>query len=466
MSHLLSRRRIAAGTGVLAAASLTVGLMLLDGPSASAQLPAERTTAKARVHKVKVDPRIFGVHDAHLHSLSRKGTGSIRLWDTGVSWAQLQPSSAPIDWSSPAGQRLDQIVTAAAARHTEVTYVVGKTPTWASDPGNGPDVVLNGTEPPLPADYQAFLAQLMLHYKNWQGSGKPGIAAYQVWNEANIKTFWAGTPQQMAGLVQGASETRALSDTSVKLLGPAQVENQFYMRQWTVDFYGLSVGGKKVWRYLDAISLQLYPQETGMPEDSMALYRKLRKMLTHVGVPRTFPIWDTEINYGLVFGGGKPAKRIPNAKQVAYVMRTYLLSAAAGIKRVDWYSYDMGVLPGGGTLGNTRLTDPTDPAAGTLTPAGHAFTRIQTWMKGTLVGTTTKKPCIADRHGTYTCTVHYGTGVGRIYWNPQATPRHPAQVQLVRSASRKVDELGTSSRVKGGSTLKVDYRPVLVRSTR
>lgn len=463
MPHLSSRRRLAAGTSALAA--LALGITMLGGSPASAGLPTQRTVAKARVHKVKVDSRMFGVHDAHLHSLSRKGTGSIRLWDAGVNWSQLQPSGpGSIDWSAPAAVRLVSIVNHAWKNHTEVIYVVGKTPTWASDLTTP---VVNGTEPPTEAAYQDFVSQLMAKFKNWKGSGKPGIAAYQVWNEANIATFWAGTKPQMAALVRDASNARAASDPKVKLLGPAQVENQFYMRTWTVDFYKLSVGGRKVWRYLDAISLQLYPQETGTPEDSMALYRKLRKMLANSdGVPKTFPVWDTEINYGLVFGGGVKAARIPNAKQVAYVMRTYLLSAAAGIKRVYWYSYDMGLLPGGGTLANTRLTDPSDPAAGTLTPAGRAFTRIQSWMKGTLVGTTTKQPCIADRHHTYTCTVHYATGVGRIYWNPRATPRQPVKVQLVRSATRKIDELGRGSRVKGGSTLKIDYRPVLVRSAK
>jgi hypothetical protein len=460
MPHLLPRRRLAACTAVLAAASLAAGLTVLAGPQASAGLPTQRTVARARVHKVKVDPRIFGLHDAHLHSLSRNGTGSIRLWDTGVNWAQLQPAGpGTIDWSAPAAVRLVSIVNKAWKNHTEVTYVVGRTPTWASDLTT---TYVDGTEPPDPTAYAAFLGQLMDHFKNFKGSGRPGIANYQVWNEANIATFWRGTPQQMATLVQRASGARALHDTRVRLIGPAQVENQFYMRTWTVGFYKLSVGGKKVWQYLDAISLQLYPQESGKPEDSMALYRKLRKMLNNDGVPKTFPIWDTEINYGLVFGGGKAATRISNAKQVAYVMRTYLLSAAAGIKRVYWYSYDMSLLPGGGTLGNTRLTDPSDPAAGTLTAAGRAFTRIQAWMKGTLVGTTTKKPCIADRHGTYTCTVHYATGVGRIYWNPKTT----ATVHVVSSATRKVNELGTASRISGGSTLKVNYKPVLVKSKR
>jgi hypothetical protein len=97
-----------------------------------------------------------------------------------------------------------------------------------------------------------------------------------------------------------------------------------------------------------------------------------------------------------------------------------------------------------------------------MTKAGMAFARIESWMKGTLVGTTTKAPCIADKHGTYTCEVKYAHGVGRIYWNPFKTGR----VKLVASAKTKVDELGVSSKVKGGSTLKVKYMPVLVKSSK
>ena len=141
-------------------------------------------------------------------------------------------------------------------------------------------------------------------------------------------------------------------------------------------------------------------------------------------------------------------------------MRTYLLNAANGVKRVYWYAYDMGNLPAGGTLGNTLLTDPAHRAAGTLTPAGRAFQRISTWMAGTLVGTPTKAPCAADKKGTYTCKVQYKKGVGRIYWNPLKR----VKVKLVASATSKVTELGAVSRAKGGHKLTVDYRPVLVKS--
>ena len=108
------------------------------------------------------------------------------------------------------------------------------------------------------------------------------------------------------------------------------------------------------------------------------------------------------------------------------------------------------------------LTDPDNRAAGTRTPAGWAYTRIQSWMRGTLIGTTTERPCAANKAGAYTCVIEYASGVGRVCWNPWRT----STVTLVPSAHHKVSEAGTSAKVRGGSKLKVGYQPVLVRSAR
>ena len=211
-----------------------------------------------------------------------------------------------------------------------------------------------------------------------------------------------------------------------------------------------------------------YPSGTktrpGVPEDTIALLHTVQGLLAKDKVSPHVPLWDSEVNYGLHAGplGGTAATPIANGLQVAYVMRTYLLNVAAGLQRVYWYAYDMGPLSSGGTLGNTLLTDPAHRADGILTKAGLAFTRVQSWMDGTLVGTSSKRPCAADRHGTYTCVVQYGKGMGRIYWNPTRS----VKVTLVKSAKKRVDEYGHGSPVKGGTKIRVGYAPVLVRSAR
>jgi hypothetical protein len=331
---------------------------------------------------------------------------------------------------------------------------------------------------PDPAAYQAFLTALMTHYKDYFGPGTRGIANYQVWNEANISNFWTGTPAQMAILTKAAYDARNATDPGAKIIAPALVARLSYQQTWIRNFYSQVVAGQPVWKYVDAISLQLYPLDTyptssgtrpGTPEDSMAILARARTLLAKDHVPSSFPIWDTEVNYGMKSGGsgGTSAVPISNDLQVAYVMRTYLLNAAQGIRRVEWYAYDMGNLPadkGGTPLGNTLLTDP-DPSVrsqGLLTPAGLAFTRVQGWLDGTLIGTTSKQPCITDKNGTYTCTIRYASGMGRVYWNPY----HHARVTVVKSARKAVDEYGVRSSVTGGSRLKVTYKPVLVKSKR
>ncbi len=464
-----SPRPRAARAGVILASALAATVAVLVPHTASAlRASSQSATSRTVVYKVKVDPRLFGVHDYHLHSLSSSGTGSIRLWDSGTTWALVQPTQTTPDFS-----RLDQIVQEAHANGTEVTLVTAMTPSWALDTTIPNNVGPTGM-PRLDA-YQGFLSALMTHYKDYFGPGTRGIANYQVWNEANISAFWTGTPAQMALLTKAAYDTRNAVDPGVKIIAPALVGRLGYQQTWLKNFYSQVVGGQPVWRYVDALSFNLYPLDTypttsggirpGTPEDSIAILGKIRYLLTKDRVPTTIPIWDTEVNYGMKSGGsgGTSAVPISNDLQVAYVMRTYLLNAAQGIRRVDWYAYDMGNLPaikGGGPLGNTLLTDPTDRTAGIVTPAGLAFQRVQGWMAGTLIGTTSKRPCIADRYGTYTCTIKYGSGVGRVYWNPYRTGR----VTLAATARKKYSEYNAAASVKGGSRLKVGAMPVLVRS--
>jgi hypothetical protein len=445
------------------AAALAGALVLLASPTASATLPQAQDQAHHRRHviTVKVDPRLFGVHDAHLTSLNRTSTGSIRLWDTGTKWSDLEPTEGHWSWG-----RLDTIVKRAHANGTEVTLVLGLSPSYAAP---------RPTDAPNVTKYQTYLRTVMERYSpaHW---GYRGIAAYQVWNEANIETFWTGTVSQIAQLTKAAYDVRNQVDRGALIVAPAMVTRLKYEQKGISRFYRATVPstGRPVWKYVDAISLNLYPTDqvttssgrtrAATPEDAITLLNTVRGRLARADVPASIPIWDTEINYGMRTGtmAGKPATKISSGRQTAYLMRTFLLNAAQGLKRVDWYAYDMGELTNGGTLGNTLLTDPRNQSAGTRTPAGLAFTRIRAWMRGTLVGTATHRPCLTDRRGTYTCKIRYAHGVGRVYWNPYRT----AKVRLVRSAHRLVNEYGARSRVDGGQKLRVTYRPVLVKSRR
>jgi hypothetical protein len=473
--HPSSPRLLVKRTVVLFGSALAVALALLTPHQAASASRADDSQVAYNssdpkvtptTQSVTVDPRLFGLHDAHLKALSRSGTGSIRLWDTGTTWAQMQPTNAAPDFT-----RLDQIVRDAHANSTEVTMVVAMTPQWAApDPSNP----AYQTEMPDLTAYKSFLSTLMSRYKDFQfapGDSGRAIANYQIWNEANIVNFWTGTSAQMAQLTAAAAEVRSQVDPGARLIAPALVSRLPYQQKRILQFYAQKVNGKPVWKYVDALSFNLYPLDSypsgsgtrpGTPEDSIRLLSQTKTILYVDGVPSTVPIWDTEINYGMR-GGGAASFPIPDDLQVAFGMRTFLLNAARGVKRVNWYAYDMGNLPTGGTLGNTLLTDPNQRSTEPLTAAGDAFGRIQQWMDGALVGTTSTAPCAHDLHGTYTCVIRYADGsTGRVYWNPYSS----GQVTLSSTAQTIEDEYGTTTAVAAGqSTLQVDYKPVLVRST-
>jgi polysaccharide biosynthesis protein PslG len=333
-----------------------------------------------------------------------------------------------------------------------VTMVVAMTPRfYAAAPTDPPHRI---------GPYKAFVRALMKRYQSFHGSR--GIDAYQVWNEGNISTFWTGTPGQLARLTRAMDQVRDHVDPKARVIGPAMVTRLSYELGGLEKFYAQKVGGVPVWRFMDAVSLSLYPvprygSHPGTPEDSMRLLAQARHRLHRDGVPRSEPVWNTEINYGLQSGsnGGKPARRISRGLQAAYVVRTYLLNAANGVKRVFWYRYDMHrVCSGCGTLGNTLLTDPDNTSR--VTPAGRAYARAQDWMHGRLIGPPGTRPCQKNRHGTYMCVVKDPGGIRRIYWNPYGTGR----VRLVKGVHHLQGVLGKVSTVSG-STITVGGRPVM-----
>ena len=397
---------------------------------------------------VPIDKRLFGMHDTDPTSWPGVSTGSVRLWDTGVTWADLEPNQGDWRWD-----RLDAIVNAAQARGVEVTLVLGQTPAWADDPaseGVGPQYM------PSITAWNDYVATVVNRYKSW--NGKRGIAAYQVWNEANIVNYWGqnsqNTPQKMAQLTSAAYGVVKSLDPGALVVGPAFATRLSWQRTYSGMFYGARVNGIQVWKRMDAISLNLYPTDSGSPETSMKLLSAARQQLALRGVPSSKPIWNTEINYGLATGGSGASAAIGAEKQAAYVLRTYLLNAANGIKRVDWYVWDRP------QIGNTKLSTST----GAQTLAGKAFNLAQSWMLGgKLVGPSrTAKPCTKDSKGTYTCVITYSGGVKRVYWNPSKT----VTVTTAKTATFKVGIYGLRSKVKGGSKIRVDYRPVMVRSKR
>ena len=77
-----------------------------------------------------VAPDHFGLHLHKLplvESLSKARFGFLRLWDTGTTWANLEPERGKWNFSN-----LDSFVSTAERNNAKILYVFGMTPGWAA----------------------------------------------------------------------------------------------------------------------------------------------------------------------------------------------------------------------------------------------------------------------------------------------------------------------------------------------
>lgn len=419
---------------------------------AGALFPTVALDTPARAASYRVHRDYFGLHDGSLLAANRLRYGSMRIWDAGASWREVETSPGHYNWS-----RLDAIVSSARVHHVHPTLVMAMTPPFYNrgDPSKPPASL---------SHYRAYVHAVMTRYRRF--GGQRAIWDYQVWNEGNVSDFWTGTPHQLAQLTRIAREVRNRVDPHARLLAPPFAVRLPSQRTWMARYERQRAGGRPVWRYYQAVALSLYPtarygHRTGVPEDAIMLLGKVRQLLARACVPATTPIWTTEVNYGLRGGAmpGGAAVPISARRQVANVLRTYLLSAARGIRRVFWYRYDWGTIPGGGTYGNTILSDPADPSR--VTQAGLALNTVERWMAGRLVPTAGHhEPCVANRLGTYTCVVRSAHSIRRIYWNPRrhATVHPRSGAASIQRGRGPVRQLPGEPPI-----LRVDYLPVMVR---
>ena len=239
--------------------------------------------------------------------------------------------------------------------------------------------------------------------QNFHGSRHRG---YQVWNEANISTFWTGTPRRMAAADQGHAR-RAQPGRPAR---QGRRRRRMVTRlQFQLDgdrsYYHQRVGGKPVWRYYDAVALSLYPlaevrRPHRRPRGHDQAAQRRQEELRRAGVPASKPIWDTEINYGLQSGtkGGTAAAPISGARQAANVMRTYLLQR--GERRQAGRSGTATTGAGSPAAAPSATPcSPTPTTPRTVTAAGRAYVLVQQWMHGTLLGTP-GSPAVRARTGT------------------------------------------------------------------
>lgn len=160
----------------------------------------------------------------HLEAL---GVGWVKVQ---VSWKLHQPS--PDRYSDEYFAELDNLVALANAHQVAVLLSVAKAPEWSR-----PTTELDGP----PNDYTLYRTFMQHLAGRYQGR----VAAYELWNEANLQREWNGVPLSAADLVAlmraGAAGVNAADPDAILVSGaPATtgindgvvaIDDRLYLRQ-------------------------------------------------------------------------------------------------------------------------------------------------------------------------------------------------------------------------------------------
>ncbi|WP_165400383.1 GH39 family glycosyl hydrolase [Motilibacter rhizosphaerae] len=399
------------GTAVGAAGSAPV----LGAATAPPRPSTARAAGPAAQAPGRTTPWAFGIHGSPAGGEDAFGT--VRLWDAGTTWSDLQPAPGRWDWT-----RLDAAVLDAESRRLEPVLVLGQTPAWASSDTRVPGMLHPGASmPPLdPRTWSAYVSAVATRYRG-------RIRGYEVWNEPNyVSDYYHGTEQQLASLTVLARTALRAADPGALLIGPGFATRTQGQLGWLYRYLDALPA-----RTLDVVALHLYPPAGQGPEQAVAQLQTVEAALAGRGI--TAPVWNTEVNLGVV-GGTSLATPVPAPLDGAYVARLLLLSRAAGIERTYWYTWSW--------LGNVgiNLLQPDGAPSGAL----GAWRRVGAWMThSTLDG------CSAAG-AVWTCTLRPDAGgTAQVVWTtgPGTTYAVPGGTAGVLGLEGSVSPVPASGRI-------------------
>jgi hypothetical protein len=370
---------------------------------------------------------------------------SWRVITPETEWRGLQPNRGLWDFSA-----LDKAIELATDNGVEVLLTLGQTPTWAA--ARPDEVVPNGpgasSEPADLSDWENYVRTVATRYKG-------RIKNYELWNEPRFREVdpyrviagFTGSARQMVAMARIAKKVLAEIDPSARLSSPA-IDAGFTglprVKAW------LKAGGGDV---SDVFAYHFYLRP---PERMPELYRQLRKILDTNGQSGK-ELWNTESGYFVVNPEQPIAPQWPGSDYVfakvltpdelaAYVVRAHVLTAAAGLDRFYWYSWDIRNM--GLTRGFGREQ----------TVASQAYAQTVRWLRraaihGCQSNDSTIWSCELERPGLGKAWLVWDTN-GNLDWNV------PADWHVTESESIS----GALSRVANGA-IQIGPQPKLLKQS-
>lgn len=257
------------------------------------------------------------------------GVGWARIWDIGCHWGAIHKGPGQYDFS-----RLDQVVDRMNGAGMKIVYTIGGCPQWLSkDPNDTSAAAWMGPGsnhmPTSNDEFNLFAYQLVNRYKG-------RIAAYEVWNEPQLKEF-----------------LNPYDDATLDQLGT--ITARFYKNAKTWDpnclVLGASVlprassgGMTKASKYLTALKNHGWPIDYAtchiyptVGEGGVAwvnYLKEVRSKLVELGAPKPNVPWVTETMFNLL--GPDPGDTATDT----WIKGAFSGSANLGVSMIFWYAWN------------------------------------------------------------------------------------------------------------------------------
>ena len=368
----------------------------------------------------EIPSTFFGLHILH----AVNGTtpwpsdqfGTLRLWDSGVDWHEINTSQGVYDWTN-----FDRWMTLAQQHNVEVVYTFGRVPSWANG-GQGTMVPMTNMQ-----YWDDFVRAVAT-----RSAGR--VKYWEIWNEPNDLHFWTGDIPTLLTMAQHAQQIIKSIDPNAIILTPAPTWTATAPYQWMTSY--LQGGGGN---YADIIAFHGYVNSS--PEEIDLLASNMRNVMNSNGQSAK-QLWDTEASFSL--SGSCTTSICDPDQQAAFLVRHYMLHLSRGVDRYLWYAWE----DAWGTLWNST--------SGVLKP-GIAYKTVYNW----LVGATLSQACSAASNGTWTCGITRPNGYqGLVIWNPSASISYTAPSQYKQYR----DIYGNTATTPSNGIVTINFMPILLES--
>jgi hypothetical protein len=383
-----------------------------------------------------VSDKLFGMHINKLgshYNWPGMGTRIIRLWNTGTTWRDVEPTNNGWNWTSGGGYRLDMYVNFITRTQpgTAILYTLGQTPQWASSTPTVDGLYGMGASgaPTNLEDWRDYVRVLARRY-----AGK--IRYWELWNEPDYAPHWAGSTATLVEMARIAREELLAADPNNKLVSPGLTKGQGMQ---ALDRY-LSAG---MGEHVDIIGYHWYYWTD--PESLGGLIDNTRTLMKTYGVDNK-PLWNTEGAFKCDVNVTDCSSVTATTAQIRSVnARAMFMMAVKGVANFNFHFWES----------SEPYKKLVESDFVTQTDASRTFAEARSWAQGAQV-----VDGFRTADGVYGVRLRRGSTDAFAIWSTKADTVVNLPAEWTVSRMRTLD--GAESTVPSSRQITLGLEPVLL----